>query len=149
MAKRSMTTLSVAELERMLKSAKRETETLAKERAGLEKRMADIDRRLAELGGTKKQPAKARRTKAKAAKPAPKPAGKGAGRKKMTLTDHVTKILGSAKTAMSPAQITQAMRKKGVSKSKFLSIQVQQILRSGKVAVRKVDRGQYVLAGDE
>jgi len=62
----------------------------------------------------------------------------------MTLADHVTKILQGRKKPMSPAQITQALKKRAVSKSKYLNTQVMQILRGGKVAVKKVGRGQYI-----
>ena len=141
--------MSVAVLEQMLKQAKDEVSDLRDERDRLVARLGEIDARLAELGEPRKRRAKRKGAGAAKKKQAVKKVGKKRGRKKMTLAEHVAKVLQEAKEPVSPAQITQAMRKKGVSKSKFLSTQVQQILRSGKVAVRKVDRGQYVLAGDE
>ena len=149
MAKRGMMPLSIAELERMLKDAKQEVQQLQKERTGLVDRVTEIDHRLAELGGTRKRGPKAKHTDVWAAKPATKPQGKKAGRKKMTLADHVAKILAAAKAPMSPQEITQSLKKKDISKSKYLNTQVQEILAGDKVAVRKVGRGQYVLGGSE
>lgn len=143
MAKRR-TTLSVADLERMLSQAKQEVASLQKERSALVTRIADTDARLAQLGGAKRRGQKAKRAVARPAKATAKRVGKKPGRRKMTLAEHVARILQGSKGPMSPKQITQALGKKGVSKSRYLNTQVTQILRSGKVSVRKVGRGQYV-----
>jgi len=144
MAKKKMQSMSVADLERMLKQAKDEVGQLQKERAGLVARLDEIDARLARLGAPKKRGAKRKGLGAAKKKQAVTKVGKKRGRKKMTLAEHVAKVLHAAKGPVSPQQITEAIRKKGVSKSKYLNTQVMQILRGGKVAVKKVGRGQYV-----
>ena len=144
MAKTHGSVISVPDLQRMLHAAKQETAQLQKERAGLVKRIDEIDQRLAALGGATRPGPKAKRRAKRPAKPTPKPKGKRPGRKKMTLADHVAKVLQGAKAPVSPQQIADAIKKKGASKSKRLAKQVHQVLASGKVAVKKVGRGQYV-----
>ena len=142
MGKKSDSTMSVADLEQLLKQAKQETQDLQKERSTIAGRLSEIDKRLAQLGGPKRRGPKAKQATGGTAKA--KRAGKKRGRKKMTLAEHVTRIVQAAAGPVSPQQITEAIKKKGVSKSKYLNTQVTQILRSGKVAVKKVGRGQYV-----
>ena len=82
----------------------------------------------------------------KAAKPVTPAKGKKRGRKKMTLAQHVAKILAGAKEPMSPQDIGKILRAKGVSKAKSLTVQIGQVLSSDKVSVRKIGRGKYVAA---
>lgn len=151
--------LSVSELEQLLSRAKKEVGQLQRERAELVAEMRRVDQRLAELGTKKRgRPAKAKkaaapkRGKGAKAKGRTEPAAKAApkkkkpGRKKMTLADHITKILAGASAPMSPMDITNRLRAKKASTSKNLSVQVSQILSSDKVTVNKVGRGQYVAA---
>ena len=136
--------MSVAVLEQMLKRARDEVAGLQKERAGLAARLDEIDARLAELGASTKGRKRRKTGRIAKKKRAAKKTGKKRGRKKMTLAEHVARVLQAAKGPVSPQQITEAIKKKGVSKSKYLNTQVMQILRSGKVAVKKVGRGQYI-----
>lgn len=134
--------MSVAELEKLLAQAKKEIQQLQTERGGLVARLAEIDSRLAELGAPRKRRAKAQR----GAEPKAKKPGRKPGRKKMTLAQHVEKLLGTAREPISPKEMAQALKAKGVSKAKTLAMQVNQVLRSDKVAARKVGRGRYVSA---
>ena len=136
-------TMSVAELETMLKQAKQEIEELQAERKKLASRLDEVDARLAQLGAPGK-----RRAKAKPAAAPPKPKakkGKKPGRKKMTLAQHVLKILQKAGGPMEVKDIAQALKAKGVSKAKTLATQVGQVLKA--MGAKKVGRGRYVLAG--
>ena len=144
MAKKRMGLMSVADLERMLKQAKNEVGELQKERAGLVARLNEVDARLAQLGAPKKARARRKGVGAAKKKSEVKKVGKKRGRKKMTLAEHVARVLRAARGPVSPQQITEAIKNRGASKSKYLNTQVSQILRSGKVAVKKVGRGQYV-----
>ena len=99
------------------------------------------------MQGGGKTGAAAKPKQAAGAKSAPKAKAKRRGRKKMKLADHVARILENAASAMSPAKITQALQRKGVSDSKYLGTQVMAILRSGKANATKVGRGLYESAG--
>jgi len=143
MARKALS-VSVKELEHMLAQVRKRASQLQKRRTALASELSKVDQELADLGVTPTQRAKRRkrvtpRTAKKRAKPAKKP-----GRKKMTLADHVSKILTAAKKAMSPKEIAQVIKKKGVSKSKGLANQIVIILAKGKVAAKKVGRGLYV-----
>jgi hypothetical protein len=149
MAKKSTTSLSVADLEQMLKDAKNEIEQLQKERAGLETRAAEIDARLVELAGGKKRGGPTKGAKAEAPQPTAKPKGKKPGRKKMTLPQHVERVLKNAGNAMQIQEIADTLRKKGVSSANTLAMQVGQVIRKGQVAAQKIGRGVYKWAGGE
>ena len=149
MGKRKSKTMSLEELKGMLARAKQQVQQLVEERAGLVARVAEIDGDVAALTGTKKRPATTVPAGPQAGKSGPEPTPKKRGRKKMTLADHVAKILQAATKPMSPEQIGEALRKKGASTSKSLATQVGQILAGEKVAVKKLGRGQYVAASKE
>jgi len=76
-------------------------------------------------------------------KATPRRKGKKAGRKKMTLPQHVVKVLGKAKGPMSPGDIADILKKKGVSSAKTLATQVGQVLKA--MGAKKTGRGQYVM----
>ena len=135
--------LSVAELEKMLKQVKQEIAELQAERKKLAARLGEIDSRLAQLGAAKRGRPKGKR--GRPAQPKAKKAvkkGKKPGRKKMTLAQHVLRILQKAGGPMEVKDIAQALKAKGVSKAKTLATQVGQVLKA--IGAKKVGRGRYV-----
>jgi len=140
---RQKAALSIGALEKMLQQAQTKAKALQQEREKLATRIEKIDDELASLG-VQGKPVKRKKPVKRVTKKKAKPAKKKPGRKKMTLAEHVSKILAAAKKPISPKDMAAALKKKGVSKSEGLANQIGMVLVRGKVAAKKVGRGLYV-----